>query len=329
MRILKGKLSPLLIIFLSVVLLLIAVSYFVFIRNTDPAKIPTLVPTPGSTKYPNNLQKYTNAEYGFSFKYPADWFLEETFMNGVVTKFHLAGTPTQQERLIYTVFPPLKLQIVPPERADRLTELFYVQTNPAINTKVGSVVGKKYDYDLNYGKRPRTAIILPIAEYKLILEMDAQFEDTLKQITDTFKFLEADLPPIIKSVPDKIFRNPEFGFEFQYPGTWLLYENTFSSGASRYNLSASAPENEDWAFNTPLLINIVIPDFVERQFSDLKDVASETVVDGVGGLRYEYEEQVLHITVILPLGEYKMILGTKKQYEDAFNQVLNTFKLLR
>lgn len=312
----------LIIIFGVVAFSLVVGGIYYFFKGLPEQNLP-------GTQVPET-KVYYNEEWGFEFQYPRDWLLEETFMNGVVTKFNLAGTPSQQERLIYTIFPPFELQIVPLERATRLTELFYAQSNPATSMKVGSVVGEKYNYDLDYGKRPRTAIILPIAEYKLILEIDSQFEDTLKQITDTFKFLEADLPPVPKPIPDKIFRNPEFGFEFSYPGTWLLYENTFSSGASKYNLSASAPENEDWAFNTPLLINIVNPEFVELSFKNIEKTTSELVVDGISGVKYQYEfEGGEKTTIILPLREHKMILGTTKAYENIFNQILATFKFLK
>lgn len=127
------------------------------------------------------------------------------------------------------------------------------------------------------------------------------------------------------------YRNEEFGFEFQYPENWILREDTSYSPFSKFDLMG-APSEKDYLIyypSPPFLINIVAPDFVERQFSDLNNIASEIVVGGVAGLKYEYKEQAFHITIILPLGQYRMILGTTKEYEDVFNRILSSFKFLK
>ncbi|MBI5401684.1 hypothetical protein HZB05_02550 [Candidatus Wolfebacteria bacterium] len=48
------------------------------------------------------------------------------------------------------------------------------------------------------------------------------------------------------------------------------------------------------------------------------------------GSKYEYEYEGLpKIAIILPFGQYKMILGAYKDYEDVFNQVISSFKFLK
>lgn len=125
----------------------------------------------------------------------------------------------------------------------------------------------------------------------------------------------------------KIYRNTEFRFEFQYPENWKFEENTIYSPFSKFNLIGSPTKG--LYISDPIVINIVTPDFVERQFADLKDSAIETNVAGITGEKYEYPfEGTTVIDIILPFGKYKMILGAKKPYEDIFNQILDTFKFL-
>ncbi len=77
-----------------------------------------------------------------------------------------------------------------------------------------------------------------------------------------------------------------------------------------------------------LEINVVTPEFADRQYSD---VPTSTVnVGGVTGIRYGFTyEGVPFVGIILPLGQYKMLLGTTKAYEDIFDQVLSSFKFLK
>ena len=128
------------------------------------------------------------------------------------------------------------------------------------------------------------------------------------------------------------YRNTEFGFEFHYPEDWIIRTNISYNPFSKFDLTGAPSKKSSFIYSPmpPFIINIVTPDFVERQFFDLKNITSKTIIEGVEGLKYEYEEQNLsHITIILPLGQYKIILGTTKEYEDVFNQILASFKFLK
>ncbi len=141
---------------------------------------------------------------------------------------------------------------------------------------------------------------------------------------------EGELPEE-KTTNWKTYRNEEFGFEFQYPENWIFRNNTSYSPFSKFDLIGAPSEKEHLIYYPvpPFLINIVTSDFVERQFFDLKNITSKTIVGGVEGLKYEYEEQKLsHITVILPLGEYEMILGATEEYKDTFDQIIATFRFI-
>lgn len=140
-------------------------------------------------------------------------------------------------------------------------------------------------------------------------------------------------PPNIKvssTTEMKMYSNTEFGFEFQYPEDWSFQLNSFYSLFSRFNLILERDFKNYNPFNPSFIINIVTPDFAERSFYDLKSNILEASVGGVTGLKYEYEyEGLSKIAIILPLGQYKMIIGMNKEYENVFNQILSTFKFLK
>ena len=299
--------------------------------NNDPSHYPSHDSEQNQPEIQiSETKTYHNKEFGFEFEYPDNWILDETYIYGNLRKFHLASVPLENERLIYDNTPPIAIDVVIPERAERLVELFYEREGPALETIIDGIVGLRYEYE--FDRQPRITIVLPLGQYRLILNSDKKYEDTFAQMVATFKFLNvAQISAIQRVITFKTYRNEEFGFEFEYPDNWLFYENTSYSPFSKFNLIGSSPELDGYAnpIIPSLLVNIVTPDFVERQFFNLENIASKIIVQEVEGLKYEYKEKLSHIAIILPLGEYKMILGTHKGYEDIFNQVLDSFKFLK
>lgn len=127
----------------------------------------------------------------------------------------------------------------------------------------------------------------------------------------------------------KIYRNEEWGFEFEYPENWKLEENSFYSPFSKFNLQGDSSAENYNPFSPSFIVNIVTPDFADRAFYDLKNVASNVVVAGVKGIKYEYEfEGIPRIGIDIPFGDYRVLLGTDKGHEDVFNQVIDSFVFL-
>lgn len=128
----------------------------------------------------------------------------------------------------------------------------------------------------------------------------------------------------------KIYRNTEFGFEFEYPKDWTLHKNTFGGPNSKFNLIGASPKEK--GIPNPIipsfLVNIVTPEFGERAFSDL--VGINVKVAGISGKRYEYEfEGFSKIAIDLPFEEYHVFLVAIKQHESVFNQILASFKFIK
>lgn len=113
----------------------------------------------------------------------------------------------------------------------------------------------------------------------------------------------------------KIYRNEQWGFEFQYPEDWTFYPNTFGSPFSKFNL-VGAPLGEDYQINPPVLVNIVTPDFADRAVvsrENLGALVSKIIIGNSQATKYEYiEEGIPRVSIDASLGKYRMILGTKK-----------------
>jgi hypothetical protein len=129
----------------------------------------------------------------------------------------------------------------------------------------------------------------------------------------------------------KTYRNEEWGFEFNYPSELSLKEKVFGGYYSKFNLVLfkHIGESRDWA----IVVNIVLPKFVDNKFWKSQDDISKIVVDGIEGVRYNYVFQEFpHTDVIFPLGDMKMIIGTGEGsyiYLEELNQILSSFRFIK
>ena len=112
------------------------------------------------------------------------------------------------------------------------------------------------------------------------------------------------------------YRNEEFGFEFNFPKDWKIRENAFGSAVSKFNLVIEP-------------INILPNDWIEKVTKDMIE-SDRLSVDGVSGVKYkELDMGLPQIEYIFPLGDNKIVIGGKEQYEATLNEVLSTFKFLK
>ncbi len=125
----------------------------------------------------------------------------------------------------------------------------------------------------------------------------------------------------------KIYRSEKWGFEFQYPEDWIVKERTFGSYYSKFNMIIRPTSG--WYSQFPVSVNIVLPEFPDRSFKNVEKTTFEVIVAGTSGIKYQYEfEGQQETAIILPFGEYKMIVGTDGRHGNVFNQVLASFKFL-
>ena len=89
-------------------------------------------------------------------------------------------------------------------------------------------------------------------------------------------------------VGPSVYRNDEFGFELSIPDGWQVQENMFSSPFSYFNMTFQK-EDENGRYADGVDINIAKHGFAEMSFRGLKPDDKPIVVDGVQGIRYEYD----------------------------------------
>lgn len=153
--------------------------------------------------------------------------------------------------------------------------------------------------------------------------------------------------PPINDVPDllpnenttntnglKLYRNEEWGFEFQYPVSWALDETYVGGRLRKFHLRC-VPSDQKGLFYSiiqPFILDIVTAERAARLtelFYEVKNSASEMDVGGVVGLRYEYEfNKKPRIAIVLPFGEYKLILDSDKEYGVVFAKLTSSFKFI-
>jgi hypothetical protein len=131
----------------------------------------------------------------------------------------------------------------------------------------------------------------------------------------------------------KTYRNEQWGFEFQYPNDWTIEENSFGSKYSKLNLRIF-PNNGKYIYSDPVIMNITTPDFADRAYSGFDKTpgvaTSKIVIAGQTVNEYEYiDENLTHIDIDLPFGQNRMLLGSIKQYELIFNEMIASFKFLK
>lgn len=128
----------------------------------------------------------------------------------------------------------------------------------------------------------------------------------------------------------KTYRNTEWGFEFQYPKNWTVKEDSFVSYYSKFNVIVAPSAQRHSAF--PALVNVVLPTAINSHFFNAGAATSTVEVGGLSGIKYvDKFEGAPETSIVLPFGDYKIILGTDNNdsYTNVFNQIVSTFKFLK
>lgn len=130
----------------------------------------------------------------------------------------------------------------------------------------------------------------------------------------------------------KLYRNEEWGFDFEYPTSWILDETYIVGNLRKFHLRSTPSDqmNLIYSVSPPFALDIVTTERAVRLielFYGVKNSVSETSVGEVAGLRYEYEfNKKPRIVIVLPIGKYKLILDSDKEYGAIFDKLTATFK---
>lgn len=125
----------------------------------------------------------------------------------------------------------------------------------------------------------------------------------------------------------QLYRNEEFGFEFQYPEGWDLRINDVSSPYSKFNIIFIPSGNVPVLY--PVVLNIVTSDFAAGSYQDINPIDKNVVVDGIQGRKYGYFSEGSYYTdILLPFQKDVLILGAVEEYEAPFNEVIASFRFI-
>ncbi len=123
------------------------------------------------------------------------------------------------------------------------------------------------------------------------------------------------------------YMNEEWGIRFEYPQDWEARENSFENFYSKFNVTMY-PTKGGYK-GRPVVLNIVLPEFAENTFNGLDKETRPVRVDGVDGLQHTYAfRSSTNTSIVLPFGEYTLLLGTNGHYPDLFEGILSSFEFL-
>ncbi len=127
----------------------------------------------------------------------------------------------------------------------------------------------------------------------------------------------------------KMYENTEFGFAFQYPKEWTVSEERDTNPYNKFKVAVTP---QVYQYFQPFYV-LVKNDTnrITSQFRALEASALEISVGGKQATRYEYDEEVHHTTIIIPISEERsLIIGNERNENVAeFEKILTSFRFLK
>lgn len=148
--------------------------------------------------------------------------------------------------------------------------------------------------------------------------------------TSTANTLATTTSIVTESHPGmKLYRNAQWGFEFWYPKGWEWKENVFGSPNIRFNLTVMKINGKNT--NQDDMINIVTPDFANREYQDIQNESTPFTVDNLQGLKYEYKEDINYIDIVIPINKDNTIIfgNEDRAHISEFNQIVSSFQFTK
>ncbi|MCA9358477.1 hypothetical protein KC902_04415 [Candidatus Kaiserbacteria bacterium] len=140
--------------------------------------------------------------------------------------------------------------------------------------------------------------------------------------TSPEKFVE------VETTDANIYRNEDWGFQFEYPKEWEVREPAFVSGVSLFNMAiGSAPANG-------ITINITPKNWIEGAMTKMKArgvVFEEIFLDGKSAYKtYDKDgwSRPAILTLVLVNDEYWIDITGISKYEEEYNQIIESFEFI-
>ena len=321
----------------------------------SPPPVPTFTPRPGrpsptqSVLDTSTWKTYTNAQYGFEFKYPEGWLLRSESLKRIIVSNFEKPPPISEESIKNTA----DFQIdtrgnLNPNRqtptswfssytkdweADVLSKNeVTVSTKPAIRIEIAEISRRAHYYILN-GK--------DIIDISYSVDQP-KFKNTYDQILSTFKFIDKT-----DTSNWKTYTNAQYGFEFKYPNEWKIDKD--QQGLINLSKEYHTVQNRNPADISGVCL-LSYYDVIRKPNEDLKtwlkrialengnpppgDLTDITVGSKSGIKEMVREQGTIHsiylslnanrvLSVSLSCGQDVEIQGLKE-----FNQILSTFRFI-
>ncbi|USN89023.1 MAG: hypothetical protein H6780_01205 [Candidatus Nomurabacteria bacterium] len=132
----------------------------------------------------------------------------------------------------------------------------------------------------------------------------------------------------IETTDVNIYRNEDWGFQFEYPQEWEVREPAFVSGVSLFNMAIGpAPANG-------ITINITPKNWIEGAMTKMKArgvVFEEIFLDGKSAYKtYDKDgwSRPAILTLVLVSDEYWIDITGISKYEEEYNQIIESFEFI-
>ena len=131
----------------------------------------------------DGLKLYRNEEWGFEFRYPADWEIRQPAFGSAVSKFNMAVEPPSPH-----LPDPIRINILPTDWIEQAHEKIKARGFEPSGIEIDGVSGVKYEYTSE--GLPQIDYFFPREDYWIVVGGKKEYEDILNKVIASFKFLK-------------------------------------------------------------------------------------------------------------------------------------------
>ena len=269
---------------------------------------PTFTPRPSALPDPTaGWKTYTDTQYGFEFKYPADWIQEQ---NSIYSPEAPKGIYGVGDKITVESFVNNSQLSIDAWRTKNIGDVIIKDNGPV---PIAGAVAHQYidggmvNYIDTYIAKGSTVVKLGVSE-------STKYLTNYNQILSTFKFTDS-----ADTSTWNTYTNTEYGIELKYPPTWKIQEKVTGFGfwinPPDFKMPSSGTVNPYFSFDVT----------AHMYLGDEKPVIK------MFGTRTGYvytKDQSIYFSAPTGAGGYFIKLYTPAGVDEP-NQILSTFKFTK
>jgi len=336
----KPKQSNWLVVLISIiaviVLGLVCYGVYWYFSNTPFIEEGTFIdtgtlPVNDSSDPTANWQTYRNEEYGFEFKFPGGWFVNEPE--------DLKDSPlglNYYSSFDFTVGgAPIEISVKEDNALDNM-KASLLELGILVGEKIVDVDGaastelKSYAPPGTEDSLITSSVYIPHNGQFIVFFDSARLEKTsieFDQILSTFKFIE----PEVDTSDWQTYRNEEYGFELKYPGDYDYWEASYPPNSQSGLLIdiGFRPDDIQGSVFVVRVSGLSLENLIVKNPSSYGEITNDKIeVDESTGIKFSG-----HLPRIIGLEKdnYTFFFetsGIRKKDALVFDQILSTFKFI-